>query len=262
VKETDDLRLLGAILGTRWLGRPHEHHREPIASTNDRALTWAAEGAPEGALVTADLQTAGRGRLGRVWSSPDAGDVYASFVLYPGRELIGGWIPLLAALGLHRALRRWLPSVAIKWPNDLLIGERKLAGILCEGRWDAGRGVVVVGFGINVARQVFPPELEALATSCARELGDAAPDRVAVLAAALTQLEGLVDAARTHGVGTLRGPYLEVCATVGKHVVWSREGGHELRGTAMDVAEDGALLVEPDAGGPRQRVVAGEVRLS
>jgi BirA family biotin operon repressor/biotin-[acetyl-CoA-carboxylase] ligase len=260
--EGDGMPQLGAILGTRWLGRPHEHHCEPIASTNDRALAWAADGAPEGALVTADLQTAGRGRLGRAWSSSDAGDVYASFVLHPGRELSGGWIPLLAALGIHRALRRWLPRVVIKWPNDLLVGERKLAGILCEGRWDAGRGVVVVGLGINVARRVFPPELEASATSCARELGDTAPDRVAVLAAVLAELEGLVDGARAHGVRTLRSPYLEVCTTVGRRLAWSGEGGRELRGTAVDVAEDGALVVEPDDGGPRQRVVAGEVRLS
>ena len=165
-------------LATAVLGQAREHHAS-LPSTNDRALAWAREGAPHGALVTADEQTAGRGRLGRRWASPAGEGLYASVVLRPAAYLGGlaggaGWSPRWSALGLAVGLgvrvgvSRWVPATRLKWPNDLLVGRRKLAGVLCETRWQGATPDVVVGFGVNVLQREFPAELNA--TSVAIEL--------------------------------------------------------------------------------------------
>jgi BirA family biotin operon repressor/biotin-[acetyl-CoA-carboxylase] ligase len=143
-------------------------------STNDDARTWAQEGAPHGAVVIADMQRSGRGRHGRAWSSPSGESLAISIVLRP--ELPPAALPpvaLVAGLAARRAIDRRLPSegprARVKWPNDVVVSMRKIAGILVEGAI-AGRSVdhVVVGVGINVSRTEFPSEL-AHATSLARE---------------------------------------------------------------------------------------------
>ncbi|HLT38244.1 MAG TPA: biotin--[acetyl-CoA-carboxylase] ligase, partial [Enhygromyxa sp.] len=197
----DDLGQLAELLTTARLGRAHEHHAS-LSSTNDRALAWLAEGAPDGALVTADHQSAGRGRLGRVWSSPVGRDLYASLILRPGVSPRGfGALALAVGVGLREGLlaafggaeawreRGW-PELALKWPNDLLLGGRKLAGILCESRWRGHEVEVVIGFGVNVHRELdeFEPSLRASATSLALQLPERR-GRAAILAAVLAQLE-------------------------------------------------------------------------
>ena len=170
-------------LRTCPLGQVREHHAE-IGSTNDRALAWAREGAPHGALVTADAQTAGRGRLGRVWDSRQGG-LYASVVLRPDREALVrgrfGAIGLAVGLGLREGLARWVPHASLKWPNDLLCGGRKLAGVLCETRWFAGAVDLVAGFGVNVEQRGFSDGLAA--TRVASELSEGAGRAVGALAA-------------------------------------------------------------------------------
>ncbi|MEZ4454886.1 MAG: biotin--[acetyl-CoA-carboxylase] ligase, partial [Nannocystaceae bacterium] len=136
--DDDDLTRLGERLTTRAFGRAHEHHAA-IASTNDRALAWAAEGAPQGALVTADRQVEGRGRRGRAWASAP-GDLAFSLVFRPGSYGPGrasggdrwGALGLAVGVGVREGLAPWLREVELKWPNDLRVGGRKLAGILCE----------------------------------------------------------------------------------------------------------------------------------
>ena len=137
------------------IGRPRVHLRR-TDSTNERARELAALGAPHGTLVTADEQTAGRGRQGRMWTAPPRAAVLMSVVL---RELREG-LPLAAAVAVCEALP--LPA-AIKWPNDIWIGRRKVAGILVEGR--PQEGWAVLGIGLNVATEDFPPELRETATS-------------------------------------------------------------------------------------------------
>ncbi len=150
------------------------HHFETLDSTNDLAKQLAAQGAPEGAVVVAEAQTGGRGRLGREWNSPPGVGLYVSLVLrpmLPPMEL--PQITLTTAVAVVRAVRR-VAGVApgIKWPNDLLLDGKKLGGILTEMETESDRiRHVVVGLGLNVNNPEFPPELAATATSLALAAG-------------------------------------------------------------------------------------------
>ena len=254
--------LAGLSFGTRWLGRPHEHHAA-LASTNDRALAWARAGAPHGALVTADAQTAGRGRLGRAWASPPGEDLYMSLVLRPGASRQLGALALAVGAGLRDGLAAFVPAARLKWPNDVLCGGRKLAGILCEARWTEGVPEVIVGVGVNVGRRDFPGALAETATSLARELARP-PDRAAVLAAALPALEESIEAFLAGGFPAIRGRYEPHCALRGQVVSVELNAGTGAReqARALGLDDDGALRVEPLAGGPSRRVESGDVWLA
>ncbi len=147
----------------RWLAE--------AASTNDVAREWALAGAPAGAVVSAARQSQGRGRRERRWDSPAGTGLYASFILRPG------WLAeeapnlaILAGMAAYRALgKAGVPSLRVKWPNDILAGGRKICGVLVEPRIGEGRiEFAVVGIGMNVgqAPEDFPPELRDTATSC------------------------------------------------------------------------------------------------
>ena len=140
---------------TERLGTPRVHLRR-TDSTNERAKELALSGAPHGTLVTAGEQTAGRGRQGRTWTAAPGEALLISIVL---REL-RPTLPLTAAVAICEALP---VECAIKWPNDIWIDGRKLAGILVEGR--PQEGWAVLGIGLNVATETFPPELDGIATS-------------------------------------------------------------------------------------------------
>ena len=152
---------------------------ETIGSTNDVASSLAQNGAHEGAVVIADAQTAGRGRRGRVWFSPPSAGLYVSVILAPGRARVSperatALLTLSAGVALSEAVERITGlAPAIKWPNDLLVGRRKLAGILAEGVASAGSAglqAVVLGYGINVMSATYPPELASIVTSLDTEL--------------------------------------------------------------------------------------------
>ncbi len=233
------------------LGQVREHH-DCIGSTNDRALAWARAGAPHGALVTAEVQTNGRGRLGRVWESPPGG-LYASLVLRP-RGMAWAAVGLAVGLGLREGLARWLPAATLKWPNDVLCGGRKLAGVLCETRWYAGEAELVAGFGVNVEQREFPAGLSA--TSVAIELGVATcPSRQVVLEAVLEGLEGALAGFFAGGFVAIRGRYERHSAVLGRRV---RVGEEECEAVGFD--DDGALRVRVGAG--TRRVEAGDVWLT
>jgi BirA family biotin operon repressor/biotin-[acetyl-CoA-carboxylase] ligase len=255
----DELRTLAGLLETRSFGRAHEHHGV-LPSTNDRALEWAQEGAPAGALVTADGQSAGRGRHGRSWSSPAGEDIYASLILRPAcpaRELAA--LGLAVGVGLREGLLPVAGEVALKWPNDLLAGGRKLAGILCETRWRGDRAEAVVGFGINVHRRSFSPELESSATSLALVVAPApAPGRAQVLARVLATLEDVLSDFFAGGFAAVRGRYEPHLAMLGERVRVCRSG-REIIAIAEGLLDDGALMVRPEGGGPLERVDSADV---
>jgi BirA family biotin operon repressor/biotin-[acetyl-CoA-carboxylase] ligase len=219
--------------------------RDSTESTNDDALTAAKAGAPHGALFGAETQRRGRGRRGSAWSSAAAQGLWFSLLLRPelSAEATPG-LALCAGLAVREAAAARVSSaVTVKWPNDVLAGSHKLAGVLVESQVSGARlSSVVVGVGINVEQREFGPELTDIATSLARlEAGDRArePLLVDVLLAFETRLEllqargiaGLVDELRLHD------------ALVGRRLrVDEREG------TAAGIDDAGRLLLQLDDG--------------
>ncbi len=258
----DDLSALAAQLDTKWIGRPHEHHGT-IGSTNDRALEWANDAAPHGALVTADHQSAGRGRRGRGWSSVAGTDIYGSVILRPPNSPHLSTMSLVAGIGLRQGIQEFTgEDVGLKWPNDLVVGDRKLGGILCETRWGEGEVVLVVGFGINVARTDFTADLDPIATSLARLGRGFGPGRADVLVACLRGLEEAVGQFFRRGFPAMRPAYEANCKTLRRWVRVHQEGSLPRRVWAERVDDDGALLVRLQGGTALERVESGEVSLS
>lgn len=236
-------------------------HRSTIDSTNRLAAELARGGAAEGTTVVAEQQTAGRGRLGRTWVSPASVNLYASIVLRPRiPPLEVPRLTLVAGLAVAEAIRDSGPfEPRIKWPNDVLLDGRKVAGILTELEAEADRvRFVIVGIGVNLnaTRADFPPELRTKATSLA--LASGAPvDRAAFTGRLLTRLDAAYAAFLDGGFAALRHRYEELHGLVGLAV--TIDGTPPLAGTVRGVDDGGALLVET-AGGI-ERVVSGEVTL-
>lgn len=185
----DLMSLHAALAGTPFAEQLH--HFAEIDSTNTHAMRAGAEGAPHGSVYFADAQTAGRGRAAHSWSSPPGGGLYVSALLRP--SLAPGdalWLSLAAGLAAQTAVAEtagFRPD--LRWPNDLLAGPRKLGGILTEMQAEATRvRFVVIGIGINVHTQTFPPELAEVATSLAREAPGAPVTRQQLLIALLGAL--------------------------------------------------------------------------
>ncbi|HLO01913.1 MAG TPA: biotin--[acetyl-CoA-carboxylase] ligase [Symbiobacteriaceae bacterium] len=266
------VREIEAGLTTQRFGRPVEAH-EAIGSTNERAKELARSGAPEGLLVTAEQQTAGKGRLGRPWQTP-AGRALAMSVLLrpPIPPTAAPRLTLVAAVAVAEAVRAvtGLP-VGIKWPNDLQIAGRKLCGILTEMEAEIEQvRFVVLGIGLNVnqAAEEFPPELRETATSLrlAAAEGSASEGglpvaRLPLLQAILARLEVRYDQFLAGGWPELLAAWRELSVTLGRSVrVIPASGAPIWEGTAVDVDAEGALLVRrPD--GSTERVIAGEVSI-
>jgi BirA family biotin operon repressor/biotin-[acetyl-CoA-carboxylase] ligase len=220
------------------IGSPRVHHRL-TDSTNERAKELGAAGAPHGTLVTADEQSAGRGRQGRVWTAPPRSAVLMSLVLRELDELL----PLSAAVAVCEAL----PAEArIKWPNDVWIEGRKVAGILVEGR--PQEGWAVLGIGLNVTTGEFPPELAEIAASL--RLSGVETDTESVLGALLGSLSEWLGAPPDAVLAAWR----ERDALRGERIGWS--GGE---GIADGIDDSGALLVQTGDG--LVTLDAGEVHL-
>jgi BirA family biotin operon repressor/biotin-[acetyl-CoA-carboxylase] ligase len=233
--------------GVTRFGHPHRHHRE-LDSTNARARALAEAGAPSGLVVTAAEQTAGRGRQGREWFAPAGSALLYSALLRPlaDRPLL----PLAAPLAVCDAVEALTTrECTVKWPNDVWIDERKVAGVLIEGRPEEdGGGWAIVGVGLNVAvpQSAFPEELRESATS----LGDGASIESA-LAALNEALAGWVDAAPERVLEEFK----RRDALRGRRISW-QDG----RGTAEGVDAQGHLLVRMEDGS-MLAIGAGEVHL-
>ncbi len=177
------------ISGTIFLGRVH--HYDSVDSTNLVAMKAAEAGAHEGTVFLADEQTAGRGRGGHTWASDKGAGIYCSIVLRPkvtpNESLL---LSMMAGIAVHQAVERLTGAKAdLRWPNDVLFGERKFCGILTELSTEQQKVKhVVVGIGINVNRTDFPPELEQIATSIRLATGRVS-SRVELLAALLQSLD-------------------------------------------------------------------------
>ncbi len=256
-------------LSTKTFGRTL-HVLDEVASTNSQAATLAQQGAPHGAVAVAETQTAGRGRLGRHWHSPPGKNLYCSLLLRatPGRDqqtLWLSWIPLIAALAVSRAVQVTADlKPTVKWPNDILIGNQKLGGVLCESSGlGTSHAVVIVGIGLNVniRRDDFPEDLQELATSLAIEAQHPF-DRAALLAAILLEMETRCEAFLAGAHEDILKEYVLRCGTLGRRVIVELAHGEHVDGTAESILPDGSLRVtKTSAAGQTQTldIRAGDV---
>ncbi len=229
-------------------------------STNAVVAERARAGEDSGLVLVTEHQTAGRGRLDRVWETPAGSSLTFSVLLQPDVPASDWpWLPLLTGYAIQAALADRLPDVALKWPNDVLVdaaGEgpgRKIAGILVE-RIETDRGpMAVVGVGVNVD-QTLDELPVASATSIALETGKPV-DRSGLLGQVLGSLHGLQGLLLD--VDSLRGAYADVCVTLGRTVDVHLPGGSVRRGEALDIDTSGALVVGTEEGA--LTVAAGDV---
>lgn len=229
-------------------------------STNELAAARARDGAPEGLVVVADHQLAGRGRLDRTWETPAGSAVTFSLVLRPTVAAASWpWLPLLVGHNVAKSLTSLGYDARVKWPNDVLLdGDRKVAGILVE-RVDTPTGpAAVVGVGINVA--MTADELPVPTATSLAIAGPGAPDRTQVLLEAVAAIREGYDmwqAGGDLGMARLATSYRSHCVTLGRDVRAELPGGGELLGRAVDIDEHGRLVVATPHG--NQLVGAGDV---
>lgn len=262
--EAPDLLLpfvLRAKLKTMTIGR-NIHHFGSVDSTQAAANLLAQKGEPDGAVVIAEEQGRGRGRLGRSFFSPRGG-LWFSLILKPNLPPQGALaLTLLAGVAVGEAVRKVtkLP-VVLKWPNDILIGERKVVGILGEmiAEVDLLRFVVLgIGINVNVPKRCFPAELKDIATSLSVELGHTL-SRGDLLCAVLERFEHYYELLLKEGPAPVLQAWRALPNILGSNVLAETPEGL-WQGKAVDIDEEGGLLIEmPD--GEVRRVTAGDVRL-
>ncbi|HEY9784561.1 MAG TPA: biotin--[acetyl-CoA-carboxylase] ligase [Candidatus Obscuribacterales bacterium] len=261
--------MLEALLETERLGRARSHANEIwdcIGSTNTRAAELASEGAPEGVFVVARQQTAGRGRLGRTWVSPPDAGLYISVILRPTTPPYK--LPVIT-LACGVAAAEAIASVSrvrvgLKWVNDLIVDGRKLGGILAEmpanTATSALPAAIVVGIGINVELDPdqIPPDLKDTITWLSR-IDCQPPDRNLLAARLLTRVEKVYDQMLAGEISEILDRWRALSVTLGKNVR-TESSGKTIEGTAIDIDDSGALIVETSTG-IRQTLHAGEISI-
>jgi BirA family biotin operon repressor/biotin-[acetyl-CoA-carboxylase] ligase len=254
MKEVLDLEEIASRLDTLTLGKRLIYY-EKVGSTQDVASELAEEGWEEGIVVITGEQTKGRGRRSRSFISPPGG-IYLSLLLRPDLkpQAVSG-IPLLAGVAVTRAIRRaTILKPTLKWPNDIILGGRKVGGILAEMKTERGRiQYINLGIGINVSTS--PSLLPEEASSLADELGEHI-SRISLLQHILGELEAQYTEFLTYGFEPIRSRWRKLDRTLGG---WVEVGGEE--GRAQDIDSEGALILKkPD--GTIFRVISGDILLS
>ncbi|MBO7744128.1 biotin--[acetyl-CoA-carboxylase] ligase [Paenibacillus sp. MWE-103] len=225
---------------------------DEVDSTQNIAQRLAEEGAPEGTLVIAEQQTNGRGRMGRKWVSPSGKGIWMSFILRPGMPIhFAPQLTLLTAVALCRALRAAAAplDIGIKWPNDLLVGGRKISGILLETTAEEERlRYVIAGIGIsvNLTEDDYPPELLDIATSLRIQLGREL-DRAEIVASFFAQFQQLYAVYQREGFAPIQTIWEALSVTLHKPTRLI-VGGKATTGTPIGLNDQGALLVRMDDG--------------
>ncbi len=247
-------------LRTRVIGRRIEH-REVTGSTMDDARALAQEGAAEGTVVIAELQTGGRGRRGREWLSPRGAGITASIILRPPiPPAMAQHLSLLSALGVAAGVRAATgTSAAVKWPNDIVLEQKKLGGVLIELMAEADRiRAAIVGFALNVngSAAELAPDVAASATTLEEHLGRPV-ERVEVLCGVLEAMDRLYEDYCARGPENLLAQWRATDVCLGQ---WVRavDGSTEIEGRAVDIRDDGALQIAPREGAPKV-LLAGDV---
>ena len=233
-------------LKTRYLGKKIIYE-DTVSSTMDVAFRLGMEGAVEGTLVCAEGQTKGKGRLGRHWNSPKGKGIYMSVILRPSLPPTEvAQLTLLAAVAACEAIQRVSGAGArIKWPNDILVENRKLAGILTELSAETDRvRFVVIGIGINVNTplSVLPAQATSLKEETQKKIS-----RVELLQEILQDLEDWYERLKKQGFAPIVQRWKELSSTLGKRIRLVDPGG-EIEGEAVDLDKTGALMIRNDAG--------------
>lgn len=259
MKSSYDLTELNASL-SKSIYAGKLHYFPEIASTNTVAMAAATDGAEEGTVFLADQQTAGRGRNGHSWHSESGSAILVSIVLRPRIAAAQSlWLSMMAGVAVHDTILRVCGMAAdLRWPNDLLIGKRKVCGILTEISAESERlRFAVIGIGINVGQQSFPREISALATSLAIERGKTW-SRTALLLALLESLESEYFRALKHGGREALLSRVESISSYvrGKSVHVDEAGGYD--GVTDGLDPSGFLLVRTPEG--IRKVLSGGVR--
>jgi BirA family biotin operon repressor/biotin-[acetyl-CoA-carboxylase] ligase len=229
---------------------------DTVESTMDVAAAAAADGASAGRIVIANQQTAGRGRRGHTWSSPPGAGLYFSCLARPTRHL--DVITLAAGVGVRDGIAAATGLRAeLKWPNDLLIGSRKLAGLLAEGHHLATpAAAVVIGVGVNLGPAAYPPDVASRATDLQTEAGREL-SRFGVFAAVLEHLADALQTLEAGDAGGILRRWRDASPlAVGAAVRWLKDGV-EMQGVTEGIDDSGALLVRTSSA--LERVVAGEL---
>lgn len=250
-------------LRTRAIGRPCRF-LPACDSTNVRLAELAAAGAVEGTVVVADRQSGGRGRMGRDWFSPPGGNLYFSVLLRPA--VAPGIVPrlaLVAGLSIVEALNAGVAGLgaALKWPNDVLVADRKLAGVLCEMEAEADlvhHVIVGVGLNVNLPADHLPAELRDVATSLLIETGEAHA-RAPMLASLLNRLEHNYRDWLDNGLDALLPRMRDVSMLTGRHVSVALRG-EPMAGVVEGLDADGCLLIR-DTDGTVRHIPSGEVHV-
>jgi len=257
-----------------WLGVQRVHFSS-CRSTNEEAARLAGEGAGHGTVVIADAQTAGRGRLGRRWYSPPRENLYVSCIVRPNLPPPKvPFITLAAGVAVCDAVNFYGAGASLEWPNDVLVGRKKIAGVLTE-MFSQGQKVdhVVLGIGVNVHTTEFPPELSDIATSLAIATGTGGPPRASrarppslvgetpeppdidlgeLADRLIAELEPRLDLVLAQTLDPLRAAWLERAGLP------RRATAGDVSGLATELADSGALVVVDDAG-DRHEIVSGDV---
>ncbi|MEH7388389.1 biotin--[acetyl-CoA-carboxylase] ligase [Bacillus sp. JJ1521] len=249
-------------LETQILGR-NIHFEESVTSTQQIAHKLANEDAIEGTLVVAEEQTTGRGRLDRVWYSPKHTGVWMSLILRP--QIPPSHAPqltLLAAVGVVQAIQEVTGlEPDIKWPNDILIHQKKVVGILTELQAETDRiNSVIIGIGINVNHELshFPESLQAIASSLAIEKGEKI-DRAKLIQVILFKIEKLYKEYLQHGFKVVKILWESYATSIGKNII-ARTLNGSIEGKAIGINEDGVLLLE-DVAGNLHRIYSADIEL-
>ena len=233
-------------------GRPFRYLDE-TDSTNDQALAWLAEGAPEGALVVAEHQTAGRGRRGRTWEAPPGDALLFSLVLRPrGQAQVVELLTTAAGVACARGIQETCGlDVGLKWPNDLMVGDEKVAGILVESRVAGGSiDGAVAGIGVNVRwprgeeGAGFATPATSLADVAARGPGVSVPPRATLLAAIVAALEEVYTRlGKDSGRDEVRREAMDRSTILGREVLVRFADGSSVSGRALELTSSGALAL-------------------
>jgi BirA family biotin operon repressor/biotin-[acetyl-CoA-carboxylase] ligase len=249
-----------SLLTTKWMGRTI-HHFQTIDSTNSKAYQLAMQGAEEGEVVVAESQDKGRGRLGRPWYSPPFLNLYLSIILRPKiPPHQASLLTLLAAVATADAVREisgLLPL--IKWPNDILLGGRKVAGLLNELHSGTDRvhfAILGIGINLNMDGKSFSKEIRKVATSLKKELGRPV-SRAAFLRVLLQKLEAWYETLLNEGAGPVLEAWRDRARIKGRPVRVA-SSGETLTGRAVDIDTEGNLIIKTEDG-HQKIIVAGDV---